>query len=120
MKNLGSIKGTLIAFAVAGFFGCNQEAKPADNKADAAPAAETQKDEKPTEQPSADAKPADDATAAAEVKCTGINECKGQGACGMPDGSHACAGKNECKGKGWVKVSEEDCKAKGGTVLAEK
>lgn len=116
MKNLGSIKGTLIAFAVAGFFGCNQEAKPADNKADAAPAAETQKDEKPTEQPSADAKPADDATADL-VQCAGVNECKGQGACAAADGSHSCAGNNECKGKGWIKLSEADCTAQGGMIV---
>ena len=31
--------------------------------------------------------------------CMGLNECKGQGGCAVPE-SHACAGKNECKGKG--------------------
>ena len=55
------------------------------------------------------------------VKCTGINSCKGTGACGAADGSHACAGKNECKGKGWVKVkSDKECTDKGGTVVKEK
>jgi hypothetical protein len=55
------------------------------------------------------------------VKCTGINSCKGKGACGAADGSHDCAGKNSCKGKGWVKVkSEKECKDKGGEVLKAK
>ncbi len=38
---------------------------------------------------------------AAEAKdcCKGMNECKGQGGCGMA-GSHACKGMNECKGQG--------------------
>ena len=63
------------------------------------------------------APPASAATASAEeVKCTGINECKGQGACGVP-GGHSCAGQNECKGKGWIKVGQADCEAQGGTVL---
>jgi hypothetical protein len=59
------------------------------------------------------------ATDAAEsdyVRCAGVNECKGQGACG--GASHDCAGKNECKGKGWVKAaSAEECKEKGGEVV---
>lgn len=54
--------------------------------------------------------------AGASIKCMGINECKGQGACGVP-GGHACAGQNECKGKGWVQTSAEDCAARGGTIL---
>ena len=55
------------------------------------------------------------------VKCSGINECKGKGACNAADGSHGCAGKNECKGKGWVKVAtEKDCTEKGGKVVKEK
>ncbi len=56
-----------------------------------------------------------------EVKCAGMNSCKGHGACASADGSHACAGKNECKGKGWVKVkSAEECTKKGGTVVEDK
>ena len=52
------------------------------------------------------------------VKCAGINECKGHGACAAADGSHDCAGKNSCKGKGWIKVeSEDECTEKGGTVV---
>jgi len=56
-----------------------------------------------------------------KVKCAGINECKGHGECGAPDGSHDCAGKNACKGKGWIKVaSEKECTDKGGTVVKDK
>lgn len=55
------------------------------------------------------------------VKCAGINECKGHGECGAADGSHDCAGKNACKGKGWVKVAtEKECTDKGGTVVKDK
>jgi len=53
---------------------------------------------------------------ATEVKCLGVNECKGTSECGVPDG-HSCHGANGCKGKGWIKLSEKDCKDKGGTVL---
>jgi hypothetical protein len=53
-----------------------------------------------------------------EVKCSGVNECKGKGACGTAE--HDCAGKNACKGKGWVKVkSADECKEKGGTVVED-
>lgn len=67
----------------------------------------------------ADAKaPAKDGkAAAANVKCTGVNECKGKGSCG--GAGNSCAGKNACKGKGVMAMSEADCKAKGGTVVAE-
>ena len=61
-------------------------------------------------------KSAESANAAEVVKCLGVNECKGQGACGVPNG-HACAGQNECKGKGWIQASEADCTSKGGQVL---
>ena len=54
------------------------------------------------------------------IKCMGGNECKGKGACGAADGSHACAGKNECKGKGWVMVhSEAECTKAGGKVVKD-
>ena len=35
------------------------------------------------------------------------------------DAKDSCKGKNDCKGKGWVKTSEKDCTAKGGTVSAK-
>jgi uncharacterized membrane protein len=56
----------------------------------------------------------DSKAAAANVKCTGVNECKGKGACA--GAGNACAGKNECKGKGVMSMTETDCKAKGGMV----
>jgi hypothetical protein len=62
------------------------------------------------------AKSADSASGTEVVKCLGVNECKGQGACGVP-GGHVCAGQNECKGKGWIQASEADCTSKGGRVL---
>lgn len=49
------------------------------------------------------------------VACSGINACKGQGACGGK--GHSCAGMNACKGMGWVKTADaEECTTKGGTV----
>jgi hypothetical protein len=55
------------------------------------------------------------AAAGEEVKCVGINECKGTSACNVA-GGHSCAGQNECKGKGWIKATAADCTSKGGTV----
>lgn len=51
-----------------------------------------------------------------QVKCLGINECKGKGACGGPSGN-ICAGQNECKGKGWIKVAKAECQELGGQIL---
>lgn len=68
-------------------------------------------------------KPADKPkTEKKQVKCAGMNECKGKGACGSADGKHGCAGSNECKGKGWILVADEaTCtKAKGTVVKEEK
>lgn len=53
-----------------------------------------------------------------KISCTGVNGCKGKGECGGV--GHQCAGHNECKGKGWVSLTEKDCKAQGGSVLAMK
>jgi uncharacterized membrane protein len=64
-----------------------------------------------------DKAPMKDGKAAAEVKCQGVNSCKGSGSCS--GGDHGCAGKNGCKGQGWTKLTEKDCKAKGGVVLAD-
>lgn len=60
------------------------------------------------------------ATAAkvADVKCSGINSCKGKGACATA--THACAGQNSCKGKGWIKASKSECAAQGGKVISGK
>jgi hypothetical protein len=54
-----------------------------------------------------------------EVMCSGVNSCKGHGAC--KGGGHSCAGKNGCKGQGLTKTTQDDCTAKGGKVaVAEK
>jgi hypothetical protein len=82
-----SAKGALIATAVAGLFFANAAA--ADHH---------------------------EGAKEGEVKCMGVNDCKGKSACGVP-GKHDCHGQNECKGKGWIKLSQEDCTKKGGTVL---
>ena len=53
-----------------------------------------------------------------EVRCAGINACKGQGSCA--GAGHSCAGKNACKGQGHTKTTAADCKAKGGKVVEAK
>lgn len=70
--------------------------------------------ESTTPEEAAGAEPA--AASAAEVKCFGINECKGQSACDVA-GSHECGGQNDCAGKGWILVSEDECKEKGGEIV---
>jgi hypothetical protein len=82
-------KGTIIALSVAALFGANG-AMAADQPADA---------------PKGDAK----------VKCSGINECAGKGACG--GAGNSCAGKNACKGQGVVETSAEECAKKNGKVV---
>lgn len=59
-----------------------------------------------------------------QVKCFGINECKGESVCGVNKPElgieHACAGENDCKGKGWIKVSRSTCETtEGGEVLGK-
>jgi hypothetical protein len=69
-----------------------------------------------TEAPAAPAAPAAKADmAVAKVKCEGINQCKGHGAC--KGAGHDCAGKNGCKGQGWVEISASDCQSQGGKAL---
>jgi uncharacterized membrane protein len=60
---------------------------------------------------------AKDGKAGGEVKCSGVNECKGKGGCASA--KHDCAGKNGCKGEGWTKMGEKECKAKGGKIVAD-
>lgn len=60
---------------------------------------------------------ATDAATTAEVKCSGVNACKGQSECASA--SNACKGQNSCKGHGWMHMSKADCDAKGGKVMAE-
>lgn len=59
-------------------------------------------------------KTAEPAAAAAKGECHGVNECKGQGACGSGD-DHNCAGQNTCKGLGWISLTKAECDAKGGS-----
>jgi hypothetical protein len=54
---------------------------------------------------------------AAKVMCEGANSCKGKSGC--KSARNACAGKNGCAGKGWVAVTEEECKAKGGKIVGK-
>jgi uncharacterized membrane protein len=51
-----------------------------------------------------------------QVKCMGINACKGQSKC--QTATNACAGQNSCKGVGWLlSPSAEDCETQGGKVI---
>ncbi len=54
--------------------------------------------------------------AKAEVKCAGINACKGQSACASA--TNSCKGLNACKGQGWISSeSASACADKGGKVV---
>jgi uncharacterized membrane protein len=61
---------------------------------------------------------ADNKDSAAQVRCFGINSCKGQSFCATA--KNACAGQNACKGQGWLRASRQECSAKGGRVLPDK
>lgn len=50
-----------------------------------------------------------------QVMCAGINACKGMSECASA--SNSCKGHNSCKGQGWVHTTQDDCDAKGGTVV---
>ena len=52
-----------------------------------------------------------------DVYCSGINSCKGHGACA--GAGNSCAGENSCKGKGIVKSTEKECKEKGGKIVPD-
>ena len=49
------------------------------------------------------------------VKCSGVNACKGQGAC--KGANNSCAGQAACKGQGWINTSSANCSKWGGKVL---
>jgi len=53
-----------------------------------------------------------------QVRCAGVNACKGQGACASAH--NGCSGKNGCKRKGITMTSAADCKARHGTVAPQK
>ena len=53
----------------------------------------------------------------AQVKCAGVNSCKGHSEC--KTATSECKGLNGCKGEGWVTMkSAGECKAAGGTVIS--
>lgn len=55
---------------------------------------------------------------AEDVKCYGVNKCKGTGDCGGKGSS--CHGTNACKGHGWLSMPEDVClKIEGGRLTAE-
>jgi hypothetical protein len=49
------------------------------------------------------------------VACLGGNSCKGQSVC--KSFNHGCQGMNTCKGKGFVLITEQACKQKGGKII---
>ncbi|HEY8155085.1 MAG TPA: hypothetical protein VII72_13245 [Myxococcota bacterium] len=51
----------------------------------------------------------DEGASEAKIKCEGVNECKGHGACSSA--SNSCAGKNACKGKSFKMMTPEECAA---------
>ena len=55
--------------------------------------------------------PAQD-TKAAEVKCFGVNGCKGQNDC--MTAKNACKGQGECKGQGFKLMTQAKCDEAGG------
>lgn len=53
------------------------------------------------------------------VKCVGVNDCKGKGAC--KSAQNDCKGKNACKGKGFMPAKDAaECTQKGGKVAADR
>lgn len=51
-------------------------------------------------------------TKAAEVKCFGVNGCKGQNDC--MTAKNACKGQGECKGQGFKLMTQAKCDEAGG------
>ncbi|HVV69892.1 MAG TPA: hypothetical protein VHE99_12830 [Gammaproteobacteria bacterium] len=50
------------------------------------------------------------------VKCYGVNSCKGQSACKTSTFyAHACKGQNSCKGQGYLELTKEQCEKMHGT-----
>jgi hypothetical protein len=52
-----------------------------------------------------------------QVRCEGINTCKGTSECQSADGKSGCQGLNACNGQGWITVSRKECEDKKGKVL---
>ncbi len=64
-----------------------------------------------------------------EVKCFGVNTCKGQSACKSAQSTckghntcktakSGCNGQNSCKGKGFLMKTPATCKKEGGSLTA--
>ena len=60
---------------------------------------------------------ADEMSGGKQVKCMGINSCKGHGSC--KSAQNDCKGKNGCKGQGMTMTTPDDCKAKGGKMMTD-
>ena len=60
---------------------------------------------------------ADNMTSTDQVKCSGVNACKGMSECATAASS--CKGHNSCKGQGWMNMTKTDCDAKGGAVMQD-
>ena len=101
-------KGTVLAGAVAALFACGGGDKAGETTT---PAASDQPAAAGGDQGGGEAEPA----TSQQVKCMGINECKGKAECNGE--GHSCKGQNTCHGKGWVMASVDDCSAKHGTVV---
>ena len=52
------------------------------------------------------------AVAGDNVKCYGVNSCKGHNDCAGENNS--CKGMGSCKGQGFLVMSAEECESKGG------
>lgn len=50
-----------------------------------------------------------------QVKCYGLNSCKGKGSCAIA-GLNTCKGHNSCKGKGFSMMTKAQCMAKKGKL----
>lgn len=49
-----------------------------------------------------------------QVKCFGLNACKGKGSC--KTAMNECKGKNSCQGKGFKELTAADCTTQGGST----
>lgn len=58
----------------------------------------------------------DPSTQTQEIKCAGINDCKGHSDCAGANSD--CKGLNDCAGTGYLlTASDKECMDKGGTVI---
>lgn len=111
MKNFKT--GTLIAITAGSLFVSACKKDGSTNAAEPVqPAAAEEAGDMPEATPAA--AETGDGEKTSLVDCAGVNACKGQGTC--KTATHGCGGQNACKGQGVVAMTEEECKAKGGTV----